>query len=136
MQSYLFVQYWSRTFLVQYQLNWNNAGFCSNWLLNINHPKIKIDKKWPDVQMTLHWIFSCTMLSGASRTIMHRVSPVKYCPRSINISQDLFLYNVVFSLLDNIAQGFDLCNVIPRGLQHYEQDFSCVMLSGASRTTT
>ena len=35
------------------------------------------------------------------------------------IAQDFFLCNVVWGLLDNIAQGFYLCNVVPRVLRQH-----------------
>ena len=59
----------------------------------------------------LNRIFSCAMLSGASGTILHKVFPVQMCPRSIKTT--------FYSLSDNIAKGFDLCNVAPGVLRQH-----------------
>ena len=84
------------------------------------------------IKTTLSNAFSCAMLSQEYWN---------------NIEKLLFLRNVVWSLLDNIVQGFYLCDVIPRVLkehwtilfpvqfcleplgQHCTRIFICVMLS-------
>ena len=55
------------------------------------------------------------MLSGAPRTKLHRILTCAILSQEhqTNIEQDFFLRNVVWSISDNIAQGFDVCNVVP-----------------------
>ena len=62
-------------------------------------------------QMFFRWhctgFFSCTMFSGFSWATLKRVFTCVMLPQEYysNIEQDFFLCNVVWSLLDNIAQG-------------------------------
>ena len=68
------------------------------------------------------------MLSGVSRATLHRVFACAMLSQEYyNITeQNCFMCNVVWSLLDNIAQGFYLCNVVPRVLrQHWTKLFPC-----------
>ena len=51
-----------------------------------------------------------------------------------NIARDFLLCKVVCSLLGNIADGFDLCNSVPRVLRQNYTGFFYAMLPGASRT--
>ena len=68
------------------------------------------------IKMTLHRIFSYAKLSGASLTTLHRVLTCAMLSQKYSgkIEQDFFLRNVVWTLLDSIAQDFDLFNVDPR----------------------
>ena len=90
------------------------------------------------IKTTLNRIFSCAMLSQENYN---------------NIEKDLFLCNVFWTLLDNLAQIFLLCNGVPTKLrQHWtgfvpvqccpksikttlNRIFSCAMLSGDSWKT-
>ena len=75
-----------------------------------------------------HWIgfFSCAMLFRASRTTLHRVFTCAVLSQEYLGQQwtGFFLCNVVWSLLDYIAQGFYLCHVVWRVLrQHWTRFF-------------
>ena len=94
-------------------------------------------------------IFSCEMFSGGSWTTLHKVFTCAMLSQDYydNIEQDLFLDNVFWRLLDNIAQ----CCLEPTGQNctkflpvqccpnsmktKLNRIFSCVMLSGASWIT-
>ena len=58
--------------------------------------------------MTIHWVFSCAMLSGVSWATLHRVLACAMLSQEYYniIEQDIFMCNIVWSLLGNIAQGF------------------------------
>ena len=73
------------------------------------------------IKTTLHRIFSYTKLPGASRATLHRVSICAMLSKEYynNIAQDFFLYKVVWSISGNIAQGFQLCNVVQRVLRQH-----------------
>ena len=64
---------------VQCQPNLNNVAAVfagTSCYQKFNQFKTKIAEKWPDfAQATLYWIFSCAILSGASRTVLHRIFP-------------------------------------------------------------
>ena len=71
----------------------------------------------PDaVLTTLPRFFSLCILSGASRTTLHRVFTCAMSSKDYyyNIEQDFLLCIFVWSLKDNNVQGFYLCNFIPR----------------------
>ena len=80
-------QHWTGFFLVHFSLE-PQGQHCLGYLLVQCCPK--------NIKTTLNRIFSCAMLSGASRTTLNRI---------------FFLCNAVWNLLGNIAQGFYLCNV-------------------------
>ena len=82
--------------------------------------KIKITDWWPNVvQTTLHWLFSCAMLSGASWTTLHIIFSVQCCPGKVKT-----LYWVL------------TCAMCPKSINTTSNRiFSCVLLSGASRIT-
>ena len=73
------------------------------------------------IKTTLHRIFSYTKLPGASRATLYRVSICAMLSKEYynNIAQDFFLYKVVWSISGNIAQGFQLCNVVQRVLRQH-----------------
>ena len=54
-----------------------------------------------------------------------RFLPVQCCPQEYYnfTEQDFFMCNVVWRLLDNIAQGFYLCNVVPKVLRQHWTGF-------------
>ena len=65
------------------------------------------------------------MLSGVSRVPLHRFSTCAVLSQEYydNIEQDFFMYNFVWSLLDNIVQGFT-CAMLSQDCQdNIEQDF-------------
>ena len=80
--------------------------------------------------------FFCAFLSWASRTTLHRVYLCNVFPGVLRQHwKRFFLFNVVWNLLGNIAQGSCLCYVVPKMLkQQWSGFFSCAMLSGAFRT--
>ena len=48
----------------------------------------------------------------------------------MSIIEDFFQCIVVLSLRDNIAQGFNLCKVVPKSIKtSLQKIFSCAMLS-------
>ena len=65
------------------------------------------------IKTTLHGIFSYVKMSGASRTTLHMVFTCAMLSQEYSgkIAQG-FSCNVIWSLPDNIASGFDLCSVI------------------------
>ena len=89
----------------------------------INLFKIKIAKNI--IQTTLHWIFSCAMLSGASWETLHRVFVCAVLSQKYYdfIEQDFFMCSVVWNLLDNTALGIYLCKVAPRELRKHWTGF-------------
>ena len=140
-QSCLFVQCWLWVFLVYCRRNLNNIGVefaATRHYLKINWSKMKIVEKRPDVvQRTLHWNFSCAMLSGASRTTLHRPFTCAM------LSQEY---------QDNTEQVFPVHCCLEAQGQHYmellsvqcclksitiklHRIFSCAMLAHGSRIT-
>ena len=98
---------------------------------------------WPvqcypkSIKTTLNRFFSCTMLSGASKTTVRRMSSEPQrrqyigCPLSnvdpeTTLHRIFFLSNVVWSLNDNTAQGFDVCNIVKGVLRQHFRRFSPV----------
>ena len=81
--------------------------------------------------------FSCAMLSAASRTTLHRVFPVEYCPKSIKTT----LHRIFACAILSAASWATLHKVLTCAMlsQKYygiiEQDFSHAMFSRASWTT-
>ena len=70
------------------------------------------------ITTTLSRIFSCAILSGAFLTTFHKVFTCAMLSKSIRTTLNrIFFSNAVWSLLGNAAQGFYLCNVVPRVLR-------------------
>ena len=87
-------------------------------------PEPQVAKCCPrSIKTTLHRVFSCALLSGASRTTLIRVftSVMLFQEYLDNITQDFFLCNIVLSIKS-----------IKKTLNRF---FSCAQLSRASRTT-
>ena len=62
--------------------------------------------------------------------------PVEFFSKSIQtFAQEFFLWKVIWSLLGNIALGFQLCNIVPRVLRQHCNWFFYAMLAGAFWTT-
>ena len=79
------------------------------------------------------------MLSGALKTTLPRVFPAQCCSRSIKtiLLRIFFLYKVVWSLKDNIAQQlqwFNLCNVGPSRFQVCSLKDNITCCSGSIKT--
>ena len=79
------------------------------------------------------------MLSGALKTTLPRVFPAQCCSRSIKtiLLRFFFLYKVVWSLKDNIAQQlqwFNLCNVGPSRFQVCSLKDNITCCSGSIKT--
>ena len=57
-----------------------------------------------------------------------RFLPMQYCPKSIKttLNKIFFLFHVVWSQLDSIAQSVYLCNVVPRVLRQHWTGFLSV----------
>ena len=94
-----------------------------------------LSSEWPDVvvQKTLHWIFSCAMLPGASGTILHRVFPGAMLSRCVwdNIALENYLSKFVNpEHTDIVLQQNNLHNVVLNlpGPTLYKA-ITCAMLS-------
>ena len=68
---------------------------------------------------------SCAMLSGVSRVTLHRFFTCAMLSQDYydNIEQNFFMYNVVWSLLDNIVEGFTSEMLSQECQDNIEQDF-------------
>ena len=73
------------------------------------------------IKTTLHKIFSCAVLSAASWTTLHKVftCAMLYQKYYDNIEKN---FSVQYCL-DNIAQGFYLCSIVPRELRQHWTGF-------------
>ena len=82
---------------------------------------------WPvqscpkSIKTKLHRIFPDEILSGAFQATLHRVLTCAMLSRKYQskIAQDFFIYNVFWSLWDNITYRFYLHNVVPRVLRQH-----------------
>ena len=59
------------------------------------------------------------MLSGASETTLHTIFPVQCCPILRQHRTRFFLCNVIWSLPDNLPEGSDLWDVVPKVLRQH-----------------
>ena len=68
-----------------------------------------------------HWVFSWVMLSGVAWATLHKVFACTMLSQEYYdiIEQDVFMWNVFWRLLDNVAQGFCLCNGVPKVLRQH-----------------
>ena len=72
------------------------------------------------VQTTLHWIFACVMLSGASQTILHWVFSVQCCPTSIKTTLNRIFSGAMLSGASGTTLHKVFLCVI---LSHIEQNY-------------
>ena len=72
------------------------------------------------VQTTLHWIFSCVILSGASQTKLHWVFPVQCCSTSIKTTLNRIFSGAMLSGSSGTTlHKVFLCAI----LSHIEQNY-------------
>ena len=81
-----------------------------------------------DFETTLLWLFCCAMLSGFSWTTLHKVFSCAIVPRVLRHHWTGFFPVHIWSLLDNIAQDFCLCNVSPWPTENFIKKVPYTML--------
>ena len=81
--------------------------------------------------------FSCAILSGTFRITLHRVFPVRCCPRSTTttLRKIFFLCNIVWNFSENIVNGIWPVWCCPKSIKiTLHRIFSCGMLFEVSQT--
>ena len=116
-QFCLFLQSLPGNFLLQSWENLCNVGIAfaaTGYYQKINQFKMKIAKKWCYSDDIGFFPVQCYLKSLEQHCT--EFLSVQCCPKSITtlLNRIFSCENVFWRLLDNIAQGFYICNVVPR----------------------